>query len=635
MKMKKLLITALITATMLVYMTGCSEKPAADSSAVPDKTAELKSADITFLSQEKEEIMRDPKKYPVFASAVKNYEEKYKGKVTFIYSPYSEKQGKLAAMLAAGTPPDFYQPIDGFPQFAVNEYAQPIDDLIDLKDPVWKDVKDAYDATEWKGKHNFIITEKGPQDVCWYNKTLFENNGLDTPYDLYKQGNWNWDTFREAAVSLTQDTDGDKVIDQWGYSSGPEALIMTTGKDLVKIDGKSGTIENNLKDNDVVKAFTFFQESGPAKHNIIQPDLNAYMNDFAKGKVAMFIGATWADTVWWKELMKKGECSFVPAPKYPDSADYYVGGSATIWMIPKGAVNPQGAAAFATELRKAQMDPEVQKFADNENVKERGWQDQELEMNTELKKLKYTYSFFAGVGNIGSDRYSMWYELRVAGTPVQTAIEKHFNVWNSEIDIMAGKLKLQHNEVTAGAGTPTIDGNIDDIWKNAQEITTDQEKTTPDIATAKVKLLYDADTLYVLAQVSDKKVMTDNKNEWECDSVEMFVDENKAQASSYDGNTVQLRVGADGKMSGGGQGWEEGKRASALTSAVKKVDGGYIVEAAYKFKSVKAKAGSSIGFNVSVNDEEKTGARKGTSVWNPDSGLSYTNPSRFGIVNLK
>ena len=198
---------------------------------------------------------------------------------------------------------------------------------------------------------------------------------------------------------------------------------------------------------------------------------------------------------------------------------------------------------------------------------------------------------------------------------------------------MAGKVKLVHNEAAAVGGTPVIDGELDDVWENAMQITTDQEKTTPDIATAKVKLLFDADNLYVLAQVSDKKIMTDNANPWECDSVEIYLDENKLQGNSYDSNTVQLRIGADGKMTGSGTAWDG--RESALTSAVKKVAGGYIIEAAYRFREVKAEAGSSIGFNIRVNDEEATGKRKGTSVWNPDQDTSYFNPSRFGIVHFK
>jgi ABC-type glycerol-3-phosphate transport system substrate-binding protein len=632
MKKKKILITVALVATMLSSLVACKSGQTNNDNGQGGNN--LKNATFVFLSQDTEENMRDKVKYAAFATAVENFEKKYNGKVEFIYSPWAEKQGKLAALMAAGTPPDLYAPIDGYPQFAINGHAQPIDDLINLKDPIWKDVLDAYEATSWKGKHHFAIVNKGPLDVVWYNKSIFENNGLETPYELYKSGNWNWETFRDLAIKLTQDTTGDKVIDQWGYSMpGPEALFGTVGKDLVKIDGKAGTMENNLKDPDIINAFTFFQESGPAKHNIIVPNLNAYMEDFGKGKIAMHVGAIWSDVVWWKEMMQKSECSFVPAPKYPNSSDYYVAGSADIYMIPQGAPNAEASAAFLAELRKAHMDPEVRKLGDDALAKDRGWGAQEFEMRDELEKLKYGYSFFAGVGTLGSDRYGLWYELRVQGQPVQTAIEGRWNVWNNEIDLATGKITIVRNEVTASPGKPVIDGDIDDIWKDAQEIVTDQEKGAEDIATAKVKLLYDEDTLYILAQVSDSNIMNSNENPWECDSIEIFIDENKAQGNSYDENTIQLRVGADGKVTGGGPAFDG--REAEITSAVKKVDGGYIVEIAYKFKGVKAKSGSSMGFNVSVNDQEEVGSRKGTAVWNPDGGSSWQNPSKFGIVNFK
>lgn len=629
----KLLLNTALVAMMLTNLSGCGGSNKEQNSINSSSITAPKYADLVYLSDWKEEEVRNTDKLLALSTAVRNYEKKYNSKVKFIFSLNSEKEGKLAAMMAAGTPPDIYQPINGFPRYALNGYAQPIDNLINLKDPIWKDVKDAYDATEWQGKHNFVVINKGPLDVVWYNKALFEKNGLDSPYDLYNRGDWNWNTFRELAVKLTQDTNGDKVIDQWGMSSGPESIVATTGIDLLKINGKMGTIENNLKNSHVINALRFFQESGSAKYNIIQPDLNGYMTDFAEGKVAMCITAVWADTVWWSDMMKKGECSFVPAPRYPNTYDYYVQGSANLWMIPKGSQNTEAAAAFLTELRKAQIDPEIQKYSEEVSIKDRGWTNQEVEMDKELQKLKYTYSFFSSVGNIGNDRWSFWAALRVDGVPVETEIEKHYNLWNKEIDIATGKIQLQHNEVTAAEGTPQIDGEIDDVWKDTMEIETNGEKTTPDIATAKVRLLYDKDTLYVLAQVSDSKIMTDNKNPWECDSVEIFVDENKSQGICYDKNTVQLRIGADGKMTGDGPAWDN--RKDALTSAVKKVAGGYIVEAAYKFREVKAKAGTSMGFNVHVNDQEITGERKGISVWNPDQDSSYNNPSRFGVVNFK
>lgn len=631
--MIKRLFTAAVLSIMLTNLIGCRNMAADKINEYPDNQ-KPGSAGIVYLCDDPEEYKRNADKFPVMAAAIKRYEEKYNSRITFIYSPWMEKQSKLEVMMAAGTPPDIYAPIDGFPQFAINGYAQPINELINIKDPIWKDVKDAYDAIEWKGKHHFVVTNSGGLDVVWYNKKIFSENNIETPYELYKKGEWNWNTFRDLAIRLTQDTNNDGIIDQWGFScAGSEALILTTGNDLIKFNGSAGTMENNLKHTDVLNALTFFRQAGAAGYNIIQPNMNDYQEDFACGKIAMHIGAIWSDVVWWKNLMLNGGCSFVPAPKYPDSDEYYVGGFADLWMIPKGASNTEGASAFLTELRKAEIDPEVKKITREGDAVHRGWREQEFEMQEELHKLKFVYCFFAGVGSLGNVRYSLWYDLRVVGEPVHEAIEKHFDLWSKEIDIAKGYTITARKEASALQGRPEIDGEIDDIWERARILPADQEKTTPDVATAKIRALYDENTLYVLAEVSDTKVMAEGPSPWESDSVEIFIDENKTQGNYYDDNTVQIRVDADGAVTGAGPAWEE--RKFAVTSAVNAADGGYVVEIAYKFKEIKAKPGGSIGFNVSINDQEKAGVRKGTAVWNPDGGISYHNPSRFGVIHFK
>ncbi len=45
-----------------------------------------------------------------------------------------------------------------------------------------------------------------------YNKTMFEDNGLELPI-----GDWTWDEFQEVCIALTQDTDEDGTVDQWGW----------------------------------------------------------------------------------------------------------------------------------------------------------------------------------------------------------------------------------------------------------------------------------------------------------------------------------------------------------------------------------------------------------------------------------
>ncbi len=53
--------------------------------------------------------------------------------------------------------------------------------------------------------------------LMYYNKDMIEEAGLPDPYELYKEGDWTYDTFTELARELTTDTTGDGQIDQYGF----------------------------------------------------------------------------------------------------------------------------------------------------------------------------------------------------------------------------------------------------------------------------------------------------------------------------------------------------------------------------------------------------------------------------------
>lgn len=50
-----------------------------------------------------------------------------------------------------------------------------------------------------------------------FNMQMLEDNNLEDPRELYKRGEWTWDKFIEYCQVLTQDTDGDGQVDQYGY----------------------------------------------------------------------------------------------------------------------------------------------------------------------------------------------------------------------------------------------------------------------------------------------------------------------------------------------------------------------------------------------------------------------------------
>ena len=75
-----------------------------------------------------------------------------------------------------------------------------------------------------------------------FNVQLLEDNNLEDPRDLWERGEWTWDKFNEYMQILTQDTDGDGQIDQYGYCGYEgetfEQLVMANGASIAPADGQ-------------------------------------------------------------------------------------------------------------------------------------------------------------------------------------------------------------------------------------------------------------------------------------------------------------------------------------------------------------------------------------------------------------
>lgn len=177
-------------------------------------------------------------------------------------------------------------------------------------------------------------------------------------------------------------------------------------------------------------------------------------------------------------------------------------------------------------------------------------------------------------------------------------------------------------------GTPVIDGNLDESWKNAKEFSTDVWVTGESGATAKVKTMWDKDNLYVIADVTDAVLNKSNANPWEQDSVEIFLDQNNNKTSSYQGDDSQIRINYENEVS------VSGYNPTGLKTQTKITDKGYIVEAAIPLTEIKAENGYIVGFDVQVNDADASGQRTSVVTWCDKSGSSYASTSGFGNIKL-
>ena len=113
------------------------------------------------------------------------------------------------------------------------------------------------------------------------------------------------------------------------------------------------------------------------------------------------------------------------------------------------------------------------------------------------------------------------------------------------------------------AVAPKVDAKIDEIWKTCPKYLVNQpiadllEIDSKDMATATVRLLWDDRYLYALWVVKDSELSADAGDDWAQDSVELFLDQQQDQSTSYENDDAQYRVNFEGKISGQGTGYDE------------------------------------------------------------------------------
>ncbi len=187
----------------------------------------------------------------------------------------------------------------------------------------------------------------------------------------------------------------------------------------------------------------------------------------------------------------------------------------------------------------------------------------------------------------------------------------------------------------AAPGTPTIDGTVDEAWDAAPVAVTDRycaSESTLDAnkaAKAKFRCMWDEKHVYVLAQVTDAELNNDGVEDWQNDSVEVFIDENLARASSYDNDDAQYRVDLAGTASYGSS------TGNDIEAAVQKAETGYVVEMAIPLAAINGADGTKIGFDVQVNDDHSgDGQRDGLMKWNDASNDTWQSLSAIGTLIL-
>ncbi len=189
--------------------------------------------------------------------------------------------------------------------------------------------------------------------------------------------------------------------------------------------------------------------------------------------------------------------------------------------------------------------------------------------------------------------------------------------------------EIAHADI--GYGTPTIDGEIDEIWSKTNYNVMGLERDSDnDFYRGWFKLMWDETNLYVLAKIYGEEFKNDNESAWENDSLEVFVDEKFNKSTRYEEDDYQNRADFEGNITAANY------PAENITAEAKLYDNHYILEMSFPFKTITPKSGTTIGFDVQVNTSATTFFPRRLWGWSESSrrGAQYSNTSIFGTATM-
>lgn len=285
--------------------------------------------------------------------AVRDIEAQYNVEIQWVNLTYSGIQESINTSILAGTPDcDIYE-VDvnfGIPA-AVNGYA------VDLKSVLAEDSDVFTDQTVMRVysigtmEEAYLIKPVSAETTVEntyplaFNLQMIQDANLTDPRELYENGEWTWDVFRDYMIQLTKDTDSDGVTDVYGFGSDINSLLngllMSNGTGIAM-----GTTET-LSSPEVGECLDFMYNM----YNVDKIAYPWYAEDFDTNRLWYKDGlvAFWISAAWIMDSNKDGDLgiqtTFVPWPVGPSGSKETNGmknvASGNAYMIPTGVEDPE------------------------------------------------------------------------------------------------------------------------------------------------------------------------------------------------------------------------------------------------------------------------------------------------------
>ncbi len=339
------------------------------------------------------------------------FEDTYGASIEYIPTTSDKRFDDLATAILGGTSPDiFVYEWLTFPYGISKGQYQPIDSLIDWEDPMWADVKDTADKFIWKGEHYIAPLGYAFNDtqVLMYNQRLVEEEGLEDPYEMYLNGEWDWNAFEDMMKTFVENGNGSDRYGIGGWWA--NAFVYTAGETMVTYDGEKFT--NNLNSGNIERAQAVIEDI--FKSNLIKRGWIGGESAFTSNDLLFYSMGTWAYNAA-ANSMPDDTIQIVPFPKNPDLDEYYVSNKVSAYMWVKGSENGDVVKAWLDCNRLVNYDEKYkeitkEKFLTNNS----GWTSEMYDIAMDFYDSdKFTQAYDYGYGlstYMGDEVMSILYE---------------------------------------------------------------------------------------------------------------------------------------------------------------------------------------------------------------------------------
>ena len=278
---------------------------------------------------------------PNLEQDMRDFEALYNVTIRAEMAPWDAYYPRLMALIMSGDSPDIYDGSDEtLPMHAIRQIAIPIDGLYTAGAP-WLDER-VMEEMMFRGKTYFLAEQGRIPVMIFYNQTMFNRYGMETPMELYQRSEWTVDRMYEIAREFVADTSGMGEDDQFGYV-GTSVYTIFAANQLPVASYNPATGQFTLELASDRQLAVLQQALERVEANDIHPFGWSGADLFMNGRLAMASAEYWfANSLFAME----DEWSVAPLPvgQFGEQGRGFI----RPWgvSVATGATNAQGGVAF-------------------------------------------------------------------------------------------------------------------------------------------------------------------------------------------------------------------------------------------------------------------------------------------------